>query len=67
MRVVLQDFDAYLVHRVVSHGAVVVRLRAVVAAVYSHAVPGHVLRPTGRCRRHHRRRCALAGTAHAVR
>lgn len=60
----LREF--YLVHRVVSHGAVVVRLRAVITAVYSHAVSCHVLRSSGWRRRHHRRRGALAGTAHAV-
>lgn len=64
---VLQVFAVYLVHGVVSHGAVVVWLRAVVTAVYSHAVSGHVLWSTGRRRRHHRRRRALACTAHAVR
>lgn len=58
--------EIYLMHRVVSHGAVVVRLRAVITAVYSHAVSGHVLRSSGWRRRHHRRRGALAGTAHAV-
>lgn len=56
----------YLMHGVVSHGAVVVRLRAVVTAVYSHAVSGHILRSSGWRRRHHRRWGALAGTAHAV-
>lgn len=59
--------DGYLVHRVVSHGAVVVRLRAIVATIYAHSVSGHVLRPTGRRRRHHRRWSALASTTHTVR
>jgi fatty-acid desaturase len=57
----------YLVHRIVAHRAVVIRLRAVVAAVNAHTVAGHVLGSTGRRRRHHRRRCALARAAHTIR
>lgn len=57
----------YLVHRIVAHRAVVVRLRAIIATVYAHPVSGHVLRATRWRRRHHRRRGALAGTTHTVR
>lgn len=59
--------DGYLVHRIVAHGAVVVRLRTVVATVYAHPISGHVLWATGWRRRHHRRRGALTGTTHTVR
>lgn len=61
------DLWLYLVHWVVTHRPVVVRLGTVVAAVYSHPISRHVLGPTRWRWRHHRRGCALAGAAHAVR